>query len=243
MRYAPRWLRSIDTLPVQIARFRGPGDSMVVVAAFDGRTLIDSGSTSMVAAASLSTGLAPESTMAIGLTTTVPAGAIVLVAPAHPSLGAVEVFDSVGGRAARWRAGIAPLPDSAAISDVLVGRAGSAFDPRTPEDAARAAMPAVRVGVGDTLALYWETYVHPPPATPVRTTVRLTRAAGFFGRIFGHKHVGPALSWEDAYPDPSPGRAIRFGLAGVPPGRYRLEVTVQARHARGTAAREIDVVE
>jgi len=243
MRYAPRWLRSIDTLPVQIARFRGPGDSMVVVAAFDGQTLVDSGSTTMVAAASLSTGLAAESTMAIGLATSAPVGAIVLVAPPHPSLGAVEVFDSVGGRAARWRAGIAPLPDSAAISDLLVGRAASAFDPRNPEDAARVAMPTLRVGVGDTLALYWETYLHPAPAAPVRTTVRLTRAAGFFGRIFGHEHVGPALSWEDAYPNPSPARSIRFGLAGVPPGRYRLEVTVQTGRVRGTSAREINVVD
>jgi len=99
------------------------------------------------------------------------------------------------------------------------------------------------VGVGDTLALYWETYVHPAPATPVRTTVRLTRAAGFFGRLFGHEHVGPALTWEDAYPNPSPARSIRFGLAGVPPGRYRLEVTVQTGRVRGTAAREINVID
>lgn len=243
MRYAPRWLRSIETLPVQIARFRGHGDSMVVVAAFDGQTLVDSGSKTMIAAASLSTGLAAESTLALGLTTSVPAGAIVLVAPARPAVGAVEVFDTVGGRAARWRAGIAPLAASAAISDLLVGRAGSAFDAQTPDDAARVAIPTLRVTARDTLALYWETYLRPPPAVPIRTTVRLTRAAGFFGRLFGHKHVGPALSWEDAYPDPSPGRSIRFGLAGVPPGRYRLEVTVQTPQGHGTAAREIEVVE
>lgn len=243
MRYAPRWLRSIDTLPVQIARFRGHGDSMVVVAVYDGQTLVDSGSTTMIAGASLSTGLAAESTLAIGRTTSAPVGAIVLVGPARRALGAVEVFDSVGGRAARWRAGIAPLPESAAISDLLVGRAGFAFDPRTPDAAAPTAIPALRVSVRDTLALYWETYLRPPPAAPVRTTVRLTRAAGFFGRVFGHKNAGPALSWEDANPDPSPGRSVRFGLAGVPPGRYRLEVTVEIPHAHGTAVRDIDVVD
>ena len=248
MRYAPRWLRSIDTLPVQIARFRAHGDSMVVVAAYDGHALVDSGSRSMVAAASLSTGLAPESTLAIGLTTSAPAGAIVLVAPARPALGAVEVFDSVGGRAARWRAGIAPLPQSAAISDLLVGRAGSEFDARTPDAAARAAISTLRVGVRDTLALYWETYLRPPPGVPVRVTVRLTRAAGLFGRMgralgLGHAHVGPALSWEDASPDSIPGHSIRFGVADLPPGRYRIEVTVQTPHAHGTAARDIDVVD
>jgi hypothetical protein len=243
MRYAPRWLRSIDTLPVQIARFRGHGDSMVVVAVYDGQTLVDSGSTTMIGGASLSTGLAAESTLAIGLTTSAPVGAIVLVAPARPALGAVEVFDSVGGRAARWRAGIAPLSESAAISDLLVGRAGIAFDPRTPDAAAPTAIPALRVSVRDTLALYWETYLRPPPAVPVRTTVRLTRAAGFFGRVFGRKNVGPALSWEDANPDPSRGRSIRFGLAGVPAGRYRVEVTVEIPHAHGTAVRDIEVVD
>lgn len=242
MRYAPRWLRSIDTLPVQIARFRH-GDSMVVVAAFDAQTLIDSGSTAIVAAASLSSGLVPESTLAIGLTTSAPTGAIVLAAPARPALGAVEVFDSAGGRAARWRAGIAPLPESAAISDLLVGRAGSSFAAQTPDAAAGAALPTPRISVRDTLVLYWETYLRPPPGVPVHVTVRLTRAAGLFGRIFGHKNVGPGLSWDDASPDSIPGRSIRFGVAGVPPGHYRVEVTVEAPHAHGTAGRDIDVVD
>jgi hypothetical protein len=41
MRYAPGWVTTIDTLPVQIARFlRAGGDSMIVVAAFDARTLL-----------------------------------------------------------------------------------------------------------------------------------------------------------------------------------------------------------
>jgi hypothetical protein len=41
MRYAPGWLMTIDTLPVQIARFlRAGGDSMLVVAAFDARPLL-----------------------------------------------------------------------------------------------------------------------------------------------------------------------------------------------------------
>ena len=41
MRYAPAWLTTIDTLPVQIARFlRAGGDSMVIVAAFDARAML-----------------------------------------------------------------------------------------------------------------------------------------------------------------------------------------------------------
>jgi hypothetical protein len=41
MRYAPGWLTTIDTLPVQIARFlRAGGDSMVIVAAFDARAML-----------------------------------------------------------------------------------------------------------------------------------------------------------------------------------------------------------
>jgi hypothetical protein len=41
MRYAPGWLTTIDSLPVQIARFlRAGGDSMLVVAAFDARAML-----------------------------------------------------------------------------------------------------------------------------------------------------------------------------------------------------------
>ncbi|HEU4585244.1 MAG TPA: hypothetical protein VFR95_05815 [Gemmatimonadaceae bacterium] len=41
MRYAPGWVTTIDTLPVQLARFlRAGGDSMLVVAVFDARTML-----------------------------------------------------------------------------------------------------------------------------------------------------------------------------------------------------------
>jgi len=248
MRYAPGWLRMIDTLPVQIARFRRPGDSMVVVAVYDAGVLLDSGSTAFVAAASLSSGLAPESTLAIGRTQGAPTGDIVLDAPARAALAAVEVFDSVGHRAARWRAGLAPLPASAAISDLLVGRAGAAFAPATPDSAARVAMPALRVTARDTLALYWESYLRPPPGVPIRTTVRLTKAAGFFGRLghafgLGRSQAGPAVSWEDAQSDATVAHSLRFGVADLPPGHYRIEVTVQTPGAHGTAFRDVDVVE
>jgi hypothetical protein len=248
MRYAPGWLRSIDTLPVQIARFRRPGDSMVVVAVYDGQTLLDSGSTALVATALLSAGPDPDSTLAIGLTTTAPTGAIVLRAPARPALGAVEVFDSVARRAARWRAGIAPLPDSAPISDLLVGRAGSRFEPASPDDAARTAMPRLQFTARDTLALYWETYVRPPPGVRPRITIRLTRAAGVLGRVgrlFGlaHRQAGPGLSWEDELPDSIPGRSLRYAITDVPPGRYHLEIIITTPRVHGTAARDIDVVE
>jgi hypothetical protein len=248
MRYAPGWLRSIDSLPVQIARFRRPNDSMVVVAVYDGRTLLDSGSTTFVAAASLSAGLESDSTLALGAATSVPAGAIVLDAPARPVLASVEVFDSVGGRAARWRAGVAPLPSTAVMSDLLVGRAGPGFAPASADSAARIAMPRFVATVRDTLALYWETYLRPAPGVRPRVTVRLTRSAGVLGRVgralgLSHAQSGPAVSWEDGQPDSIPGRSLRFGLAGVPPGRYRIEVSVETPRARGAAAREIDVVE
>lgn len=246
MRYAPGWLRSIDTLPVQIARFRRSGDSMVVVAAYDGHALLDSGSTTLVAAASLSAGLEAESTLALGATTSAPTGAVVLEAPARPALASVEVFDSVGGRAARWRAGLAPLPESAPISDLLVGKAGTAADPSSPDGAARTAVSRLSFTMRDTLTLYWETYVKPPPGTRTRITVRLTKAAGVLGRVgralgLAHAQAGPGVSWEDAEADSIPGRSLRFGLKDVPPGRYRVEVTVETTHSHGTAARDIDV--
>ncbi|HKV50082.1 MAG TPA: hypothetical protein VJO52_02680 [Gemmatimonadaceae bacterium] len=246
MRYAPGWLRSIDMLPVQIARFRRPNDSMVVVAVYDGHPLLDSGSTTFVAAASLSAGLETDSTLAFGAAAGVPTGAIVLGAPARPALASVEVFDSVGGRAARWRAGLAPLSASAAMSDLLVGRAGSAGDASSLDSAARSAVPRLRFSTRDTLTLYWETYFTPPPGTRMTIGVRLTKAAGALGRVghalgLVHAPAGSALSWEDAAADSS--HSLRLGLAEVTPGRYRLEITVDTPSVHGSASRDVEVVD
>src|SRR6185312_13893393 len=93
MQYAPGWLRAIDTMTVQIARFLR-GDTMVVVAVYDGRRVMDSVRPTAIAAASLSAGLAPESTLDLRRTPAGRTGVLVLRAQMRPVLAAVEVIDS-----------------------------------------------------------------------------------------------------------------------------------------------------
>ncbi|MGH7649754.1 MAG: hypothetical protein ACREND_16695, partial [Gemmatimonadaceae bacterium] len=91
MQYAPGWLRAVDTMTVQIARFRR-GDTMVVVAVYDGRRVVDSVNPTAIAAASLSVGLAPESTLDLRRAPAGHTGVIVLRTRMRPVLGAVEVI-------------------------------------------------------------------------------------------------------------------------------------------------------
>lgn len=252
MRYAPGWIVALDTLPVQIARFRGaaPG-SMTIVAAFDGRVRRDSlaPTTGPVRAGLL---LSPDADSAPAeriLSHASLGGVIVLSASARPALGAVEVVDSARGWAARWRGGITPLERAALVSDLLVGLADSTPLPPVLDSAAPRALGALRVMAGATLALYWEMYVRATPEHPVPVTLRLVRArAGglaALGRLLGLSHDKPplAISWLDAGSSAdAPGRTLRVAIPDVPPGRYRLEVVVNEDAAHGRAARDLVVV-
>lgn len=246
MRYAPGFVRAIGTMAVQTARFRR-GDTMIVVAVYDGRAMTDSVSSTVVAAGSLSAGLAPESTFAMSLTPGEATGVIVLRARARPALAAVELVDSTRAIAERWRAGIEPLPASSTISDLLIGVGGPTFNPFSPQTAGDYAVPVLTFTPHDTVALYWETYLEPPPGTPVRVSVRLTRlATGFFGRLshavgLSHGDAEPTIAWTEIRPDSSVARSIRLGIPDVPPGRYRIEVSMQNQGAAGTTSRDIRI--
>jgi hypothetical protein len=247
MRYAPGWLRKIDTLPVQIARFRrAGGDSMTVVAVYDARASLRDDTDHVSAAAVLA--LAPESTVTVVHPDAAPLGVVTLAGPARPALAAVEVVDSAGGRAARWRAGVAPLARSALVSDLLVGLAGHEPLPLTLDSAARRVIASLRVTPRDTIALYWESYARATPGHPARVSLRLTALSGGvlerIARSLGLAHAGQALSmvWDDpGAADASVGRSLRIAISDVPPGRYRIELVVEADGVRDAAAREIVV--
>jgi type II secretory pathway pseudopilin PulG len=247
MRYAPGWLTFIDTLPVQIARFnRAGGDSMVIVAAFNGRASLGDGDSTLHAAALLA--VAAESTLASGHSPGAVKGAVTLAAANRPALAAVEIVDSTNLRAARWRGAVAPLERSALVSDLLVGIAGSAAPPILLDSAAPHAMAPLQLSPGDTMALYWETYAHPTPDHPTRVALRLVPlSAGFFGRIgrvFGLSHPDPpvSLAWDDpGRAAAEVGRSLRVAIPDVPRGKYRIELVVDAGGRRGRAARKIVV--
>lgn len=250
MRFAPGWIVALDTLNVQIARFRGPPDSLIVVAAFDAHAPDDSLAPQVgpVRAGAL-LAVDPDSTNVERLVLHSPLrNAIVLTAPARPALGAVEVVDSARGWAARWRAGIAPLDSGALLSDLLVGLADSTPIPPVLDSAVPRALGALRVAPGATLALYWELYAAASPEHPLPVSLRLLREPGgglaAIGRALGLSHEKPplAITWLDAGSDTrAPGRTLRVSIPDVPDGRYQLEILVNGDEAHGRATRELVV--
>lgn len=248
MRYAPGWLRSIDTLPVQIARFRrAGGDSMAVVAVYDAWLPLRGDTDRLRAAMVLAR--APDTSLTLVQDGAARAEFFLLVGPAEPVLAAVEVVDSAQARAVRWRAGLAPLKRSALVSDLLVGLAGPERLPTTLDSAAGRSIASLRVSVNDTLALYWESYARPASGRPARVALRLTALdRGGLGRVvrwlgFSHGRRPVSLAWDDpGAADGAVGRSLRLAIPDVPPGRYRLELVVTADGAHDTAARDITIV-
>ena len=248
MRYAPGWLTTIDTLPVQIARFlRTRGDSMVVVAAFDARAAFGDSALDPRAAGVLAT--SPESTLVAAAATSDGSGAAILVAGRRPVLAAVEVVDSARSHAARWRGSVQPPDGSSLVSDILVGRAagGSPLPDLLESAVPRATAPLV-VSAGDTLALFWETYAHPAREHPTRVRLRLVPlSSSFFGRVartlgLKQEELPVSIAWDDpGTPDARAGRALRVAIPDVPDGSYRIELTIQTDGREETSARTIVV--
>jgi hypothetical protein len=248
MRYAPGWLLRIDTLPVQIARFRRSGsDSMIIVAAFDARaTRVDSARPAMAGAL---LAVDPDSELALMRASShTGAGSFTLRAPARDALMAVEFLDSTNAVAARWRAGVTPLPHDALLSDLLIGLADSTTQLPSLANAASGAIGSLSIAAGDTVALYWESYAPASAEHPARVALRLTPLD--HGLLHGiARVVGLAradhpvsLEWNDpGRPDSASGRALRVAIPDIPAGHYRIELAIQSGDARSSATRDITV--
>ncbi|MGH7634273.1 MAG: hypothetical protein ACRENC_11125, partial [Gemmatimonadaceae bacterium] len=248
MRYAPGWLLRIDTLPVQIARFRrAGGDSMVIVAAFDARaTRVDSVRPAM---AGVVLAVAPDSMLALRHDSShTGAGSFTLRAPARDALMGVEFLDSANAVAARWRGGVTPLAHNALLSDLLIGLADSTASLPSLTSAAARAIGSLRVAAGDTVALYWESYAQASAEHPARVALRLTPLDHGLLRGIAHS-LGLAsanhpvsLEWNDpGRPDSASGRALRVAIPDIPAGHYRIELAIESGSARSSATRDITV--
>ena len=178
-RFAPLFAKSMGVLEnVQLARFRR-GDSVIAVAGFNAAR--DSLYTSPSVAAGISLSNAPTARTA---TTILPApggrGSLAVRGKAG-GIVSVEVSDSIH-RA--WEVYRIPL-DSApgAISDLLITVPGDSL-PESLEQAAAAVWPGLRVGVGGTIGLYWETYGVGAADSLVGVTLTVEPVKpGFFGRM------------------------------------------------------------
>lgn len=246
-RFAPRLVRRVGRVGVQIARFRR-GDSVLVVSAY---------------AASHDSLGAPSAAM---LGVTLPdgttrsaagegrAGTASLMLEVSPTLAGVEVVDTTTRTLARART-LLRAPDSAsglALSDLLLFRIRDAT-PETVRAALDRAIPGDTLSRESPIGIYWETYgvAEYGEAFDVGVTVERIDRSWLRGARQLLRLAAPdnplRLRWNDARPA-APGqpvsRAISLDLRNQHGGRYRI--TVGLIRADGTvvsSAREIDLRE
>jgi hypothetical protein len=255
-RYAPRYARrGFVELPHQLARFRR-GDSTVVVGAWDvdrvprwdsaappdslrrrldvGLVLVDGGG-------------ARTATVRPGLPRR---GALVATVGTVPRLASLEVLDTIAGRAARARYAVAPLPATAPVSDLLLLERGAGPAAELDSVLPLANGSAV-IRAGGVVGLYWESYLPTSPESPLTVSVRATRLeSGWLDRArnavgLGVEATPVAVRFVDlGRPDGRPGRSMTLTWPSVPPGQYRLELTVGGSGSLdgGTVAQTVRVV-
>jgi hypothetical protein len=238
-----RFAKGIGTLEnVQLARFRR-GDSLVVVAGFN--AVHDSMFSSPRVTAGISLSNSPTARTA---TTILPApggrGSLGVRGKAG-GIVSVELMDSVHRAFSMYRLPVDSAP--AAISDLLITVPGDAL-PESLEQAAAIVWPGLRVGVGATIGLYWETYGVTAADSLLGVTLTVEPVKpGFFGRMtqsLGLKSKVPPLrlSWS-----PRGEGGVNFAAHSVEVDLSRLKVgsyvvTVELSDGRRTA-RHIEIIQ
>jgi hypothetical protein len=233
---------------LQVARFRR-GDSTLLAAAY---IVSDDSLVKPVAqlAASLDDGrtfaAAPDSTRR---------GTSALMLPAPPRLVGVEVADSVSGTLARSRLLLDPSADvdgsRFGLSGLLLYR-GRADTTITLESALARAILGDTVGRAQPLGVFWETYDAPEGGGSVDVAVAVERIdRGFLRRARQRLGIEEddaplRMRWTDSRPAASgpTGRAISLDLGNLPPGRYRLTLSVTPPGgAAASSGREIELLD
>jgi hypothetical protein len=175
----PRFAKFIGTLEnVQLARFRR-GDSLVAVAGFNAAR------DSLFSSSAVSAGISLSNSPTAHTATTIqhaPGGRGSLgVKGKAGGIVSVELQDSVHRAFSIYRLPVDSAP--AAISDLLITVPGDSL-PESLEDAARIVWPGLRVGLGGTIGLYWETYGVTAADSLLSVTLSVEPVKpGFFGRL------------------------------------------------------------
>lgn len=175
-----RFAKSIGTLEnVQLARFRR-GDSVVVVAGFNA-VVNDTMFSSPAVTAGISLSNSPRAPTATTLRPAPGGRGSLGVRGKAGGVVSVELMDSVHRAFSIYRLPLDSAP--ATISDLLITVPGDSL-PESPEQAATAVWPGLRVGVGATIGLYWETYGIAAADSLVGVTLSVEPVKpGFFGRL------------------------------------------------------------
>lgn len=232
MRYATRYATGFADLPHQLARFKR-GDSTVVAGSW--RLMREQ----RMGPAPFKVGLfVVDDALAVlnerVLDSAGANGAVIASLGRSPRLVSLEVLGTSGRRAARVRTAVAPLARDVRVSDMLLLAGGDAGATPSLENVASRAWGSNDIEPGRAFGLYWETYLPVTPQNPLQVTVRATRtSASFTQRLTNALRLSRAMtpvavSFRDAgRPDGLPGRAIQFSWPEVPPGEYRLTVTLR----------------
>jgi hypothetical protein len=137
------------------------------------------------------------------------------------------------GRAARVRVPLATLPADAAVSDLLLVRPGDFGPAPSLAAVADSAAGAPVIRAGDPFGLYWELYGTAPAQRTVSITATRvgTSAWDRLGALVGRAIVTQPVSLrylDPVAPTAPPGRYVALRWPVVPPGTYRLAVSVAA---------------
>ena len=244
VRFAIPGITALGHLARRIAVFRR-GDSTLVVAAFDAAqdTALRPARAPQPELVLVAPG-DPEPIVVRG--DTARNGVLVAMAPWRPRLVAIQVYDSATTRGARSRDGIVADDTTGGgigLSSLLLF-AGDTLPPARLDSVFARAI-AGRIAQDGRLGLFWEMYGVPEGQRVTASIGLVPEPSGGLrrlGEVIGvvEPRTPVRLSWEDA---PSidgsvGGRALLLGLDGIPPGRYRVElsIAVEGAPARRTAS-------
>lgn len=248
MRYATRYASGFVALPHQMARFKR-GDSTVLASAWRLMRELRMGPAPYRAGVYLAD--AEAKVVHERVQDSIPAnGALVVPLGNAPRIVSLEILAERSQRATRARSAVAPLPVGTRMSDLLLLTGGDAGAAPTLEQVARRAWGSNDIEPGRAFGLYWETYTAVSPGTPLQVTVRATRTnSNFSQRITNALRLSRAmtpvaLSFRDpGRPDGGVGRAVQFTWPEVPPGDYRLTVTITGAGTADSSSQFVTVRE
>ena len=238
-----RFAKAIGTLEnVQLARFRR-GDSVVVVAGFNA-VVNDSMFSSPAVTAGISLSNSPTAPTATTLKLAPGGRGALGVRGKAGGVVSVELMDSVHRAFSIYRLPLDSAPVT--ISDLLITVPGDSL-PESPEQAAGMVWPGLRVGVGGTIGLYWETYQVTAADSLLAVTLSVEPVKpGFFGRLtqsLGLKSKVPPLrlSWARRVEGDMDfaAHSVEVDLSRLKTGSY--VVTVELSDGRKTT-RHIEII-
>jgi len=244
-RFAPRMVKRVAPLAMQIARFRR-GDSTLVVAAFK------ASDDSLLAAGPGVLGVTlPDGTIRT-IEETGTTGTAMLRVDHSPLLAGVDVTDSTTSTLARSRALMRPLATGTplSVSDLLLFNAENGA-PESVGAALEKAIPSDTLYRERPIGVYWETYgvADQGEALDVAVTVERIDRSWLRGVRQKLKLADPdsplRLHWSDARPTEAGealSRAISLRLGNLEPGKYRITMALsRADQVAATASREVEL--